>query len=168
MGTVMEQSGKDAIAETGVDATFDLQNPRAMDFLNEHALENTNSYSDTMKEDIALEVQQGVEQGQSVDGIASTIGNFFDDQSDYRAERLARTETIDAYAQGNLEGYRQSGVVTGKEWLPDESACPICQENQEDGVISLDDSFSSGDDAPPAHPNCECALQPVTGDDNSE
>ncbi|HWY79521.1 MAG TPA: phage portal protein [Candidatus Sulfotelmatobacter sp.] len=168
MGTVMEQSGKDAIAETGVDATFDLQNPRAMDYLNEHALENTNSYSDTMKEDIALEVQQGVEQGQSVDGIANTIGNFFDDQSDYRAERLARTETIDAYAQGNLEGYRQSGVVTGKEWLPDESACPICQANQDDGVISLDDSFSSGDDAPPAHPNCECALQPITGEDNSE
>jgi len=168
MGTVMEQSGKDAIAETGVDATFDLQNPRAMDYLNEHALENTNSYSDTMKEDIALEVQQGVEQGQSVDGIANTIGNFFDDQSDYRAERLARTETIDAYAQGNLEGYRQSGVVTGKEWLPDESACPICQANQDDGVISLDDSFSSGDDAPPAHTNCECALQPITGEDNSE
>ncbi len=168
MSTIMEQAGKDAIAETGIDATFDLQNPRALDFLNKHALENTNSYSDSMKEDIALEVQQGVEQGQSVDGIASTLENFFDDQSDYRAERLARTETIDAYAQGNLEAYRQSGVVTGKEWLPDESACPICQENQDDGVISLDDSFSSGDDAPPAHPNCECGLQPVTGEDNSE
>lgn len=170
MGKVMEQSGKDTIAETGVDGTFDLQNPRALDFLNKHALENTNSYSDTMKEDLALEVQQGVEQGQSVDQIAAAIGDFFDDQSDYRAERLARTETIDAYAQGNLEGYRQSGVVTGKEWLFDGGECKsgICPTNVDDGVIGLDETFSSGDDAPPAHPNCECALQPITGDDNSE
>ncbi len=169
MSKIMEQSGKDALAEVNSDVQFDLQNPRALDFLNEHALENTNSYSDTMKEDIALEVQQGVEEGQSVDGITATLGSFFDEQSDYRAERLARTETIDAYAQGNLEGYRQSGVVTGKEWLFDAGNCVsgVCPDNVDDGVIGLDDTFSSGDDAPPAHPNCECALQPVTGDDNS-
>ncbi len=167
MSIVMEQSGKDALAEVGIDQGFDLQNPRALDFLNQHALENSSSYSDTMKEDIALEVQNGVEQGQSVDGIATTLGTFFNDQSDYRAERLARTETIDAYAQGNLEGYRQSGVVTGKEWLFDGGDCVTgeCPDNENDGVIGLDDNFSSGDDAPPAHPNCECALQPVTADD---
>jgi len=170
MSKVMEQSGKDAIADTGVDTSFDLQNPRALDYLNEHALENSNSYSDTMKEDISLTVQSSVEQGQSVDEIATTVSSFFDDQGDYRAERLARTETVDAYAQGNLEGYRQSGVVNGKEWLFDGGDCVsgICPDNVDDGVIALDDNFSSGDDAPPAHPNCECALQPVTADDEGE
>ena len=169
MTTVMEQSGKDALAEVGVDMTFDLQNPRALDYLNQHAMENATSYTDTMKEDIALEVQQGVEEGQSVDQIAGTLGEFFDGQSDYRAERLARTETIDAYAQGNLEGYRQSGVVTGKEWLFDGGDCTSgeCPDNEDDGTIALDDNFSSGDDAPPAHPNCECALQPVTESDEA-
>ncbi len=170
MSKVMEQSGKDALAEVNSDVVFDLQNPRALDYLSQHALENSNSYTDTMKEDIALQVQEAVEQGQSVDVISNVIDSFFDDQSDYRADRLARTETIDAYAQGNLEGYRQSGVVTGKEWLFDGGTCEsnICPANVDDGVIGLDDTFSSGDDAPPAHPNCECALQPVTGDDNSE
>jgi len=165
METVMEQSGKDAISEVGADVAFDLTNPRALDYLQEHALDNATSYSDTMKESIALEVQEGVEGGETIDEISGRIGQFFDDQSDFRAERLARTETIDAYSQGNLEGYRQSGVVSGKEWLADSNACADCQVNEDDGVIDLDATFSSGDDAPPLHPNCECALQPVTSAD---
>jgi HK97 family phage portal protein len=165
---VMEQSGKDAVAEVGVSVDFDLQNPRALNWLNDHALEDTNSYSSTIKDDIALRIQEGVEMGASTDDIAGMIEEFFGTQSDYRAERLARTEVINAYNGGNLEGYRQSGVVVGKEWLPDESACDICLGNADDGVIGLDEDFSSGDDAPTAHPNCECSLQPVTGDTSGE
>ena len=58
---VMQQSGKDAVAEVGVDVNFDLQNPRALNWLNDHALEDTNSYSSTIKDDIALRIQEGVE-----------------------------------------------------------------------------------------------------------
>ena len=39
-------------------------------------------------------------------------------------------------------------------WIPRE-------ENAAAGPIDLDDEFPSGDDAPTAHPNCECALMPV-------
>ena len=69
-----------------------------------------------MKEDITLKIMEGVELGLSNDDIAG-IKQFFDNQSDYRAMRIARTETINAYGAGALEGYRQSGVVNGKYWM---------------------------------------------------
>jgi hypothetical protein len=76
---------------------------------------------------------EGVETGASNDDIAGSIKQFFDDQSDYRAVRIARTETINAYGSGALEGYRQSGVVSGKYWMSDAEACDICKENADKG-----------------------------------
>jgi len=48
---------------------------------------------------------------------------------------------------------------------PDDEACEICLGNADDGDIEVDAEFSSGDDAPPAHPNCECVIIPVVSDD---
>jgi SPP1 gp7 family putative phage head morphogenesis protein len=119
-----------------------------------------------MKSEITDVLMTGVSNGESVDDIATSLAGFFDAGSEWKAERLARTETIDAYNQGNLEGYKQSGVVTGKSWLFDEGECKSeqCPDNMSQGVIPIDDDFQSGDDAPPAHPNCECSLQPEVGD----
>ena len=36
--------------------------------------------------------------------------------------------------------------------------CIVCIANLEDGEIDMDEDFESGDDAPPAHPNCMCSL----------
>jgi HK97 family phage portal protein len=162
---VLADSGKVALAQVGVDAAFDLANPRAVAWVTNNALANSTSYSDTMREDITDVVTLGVEEGASIDDISAGIETFFNNQSEFRAMRIARTEVIDAYAQGNLEGYKQSNVVTGKSWLADDSACGVCAGNADAGVIGLDETFPSGDDAPTAHPNCECALQPVTGGD---
>lgn len=155
---VLGQSGKDTLALLEVDMTFDLQHPRVLDWLDQHALEDTDSYTGNIKEDITLKVMEGVELGQSNEDIADGIKQFFDDQSDYRALRIARTETINAYGAGALEGYRQSGVAIGKFWQPDSEACPICVDNADAGVIGLDEEFPSGDQAPTAHPQCECSL----------
>jgi hypothetical protein len=47
--------------------------------------------------------------GLSNDDIANNIQQWFDDQSDYRAMLIARTETINAYGVGALEGYSSQG-----------------------------------------------------------
>ncbi len=80
------------------------------------------------------------------------------------ADLIARTEIANANSQSSLEGYkgaREDGVDVKKEWLLGPDPCPICEENAAAGPIDLDDEFPSGDDAPTAHPNCECALMPV-------
>ena len=42
-----------------------------------------------------------------------------------------------------------------------DDACDECVANAEQGAIGLEDEFLSGDDAPPAHPNCRCDVLPV-------
>ncbi len=77
-----------------------------------------------------------------------------------RAMMIARTETSDALSQASLASMKDMGIE-GKEWIvnnPDDGAC---LGNQADGVIPVGQAFSSGDMAPPAHPNCECALAPA-------
>lgn len=86
--------------------------------------------------------------------------------SDERAALIARTEISRANNYGALSGYitarDRANISLKKEWSPDADACPVCIGNQDDGAIDLEDDFSSGDAAPPAHPNCECAITPVT------
>ncbi len=83
-----------------------------------------------------------------------------------RALLIARTEPTFAETAGTLAGYRESGVVEGKGWSG-EDPCDLCQDNEADGIIPLDDDFSSGDDGPPGHPRCECTVYAavLVGDD---
>lgn len=76
-----------------------------------------------------------------------------------RAETIARTEAVNGYQKGLLTMGNQSGAV-GKEWQSSNSD-DICGENAAQGIININESFSSGDDAPAAHPNCRCGLRLV-------
>jgi len=79
-----------------------------------------------------------------------------------RAKVIAQTETAKASVSGSLMGWRRSGVVQGKSWQvsDDYDQDDECGDNEDAGVIALDDDFPSGDDGPPAHPSCRCALVP--------
>lgn len=106
-----------------------------------------------------------ISEGLTNDELATRISEGFE-FSQARAERIARTETAEADVQGTLTGFRESGVVTGKEWSADASACDFCAAL--DGtVVGLDELFDhDGDliDGPPAHPNCRCSILPVLTD----
>lgn len=155
-------SGKQALRQVGVDISFDLLNPRVLDWLGKNALAHATSINGTIKDDMAIKVMDAVAQGLGAKDIADVISGFFDDQAEWRALRIARTEVITGYAQGSLEGYRQSGVVKGKRWLTagDDKVDDECLENEKQGIIGLEAMFINGGGAPPVHPNCRCVLQP--------
>jgi SPP1 gp7 family putative phage head morphogenesis protein len=81
------------------------------------------------------------------------------------ANSVARTEVSKAYAQGKIEGYKQSGVVTKVQFSPaaDERTCPECsildgaQYTLEDGV-----------DIIPVHVCCRCSWIPILKTDDLE
>lgn len=82
-----------------------------------------------------------------------------------RALNIARTETAYARARGSHEAAKGAGMKY-KEWIPDETACEeICLPNAEQGRIDIDDDFDSGDEIPPGHPNCRCAVGYYEGTD---
>jgi SPP1 gp7 family putative phage head morphogenesis protein len=87
--------------------------------------------------------------------------------SDYRSEMIARTEIATAHVDGTLDAWKASGLVKGKRWLVGtQEVCDECEDNESDGTIGLDEDFSSGDDAPPAHPHCACVLISSLLEDN--
>lgn len=97
------------------------------------------------------------ERGDSVDTIAALIDDLLNDPG--RAEMIATTELNRAVSAATLDTYGLNGVA-GKSWGLGPNPCPECQLNADDGPVALAASFSSGDDAPPAHPRCECDLIP--------
>lgn len=79
-----------------------------------------------------------------------------------RASTIAKTELKAAGSEGNLLGWKASGLKMKKAWsLGATDSCDVCTGNAEEDAIPLEDSFSSGDDTTPAHPNCDCAVLPV-------
>jgi hypothetical protein len=122
---------------------------------------------------VASDVTTAVEEGWSVDKLAQQLLSSNYAFSDARAVMIARTELNRADNAGNMIGYRASGVVTGKVWLAgnegaDGDACDDCEANAEEGMIDLNEEFGSGDDAPPAHPNCRCAVAPVIAEEEGD
>jgi len=57
-----------------------------------------------------------------------------------------------------------------KRWItsPDERLCEVCDGNENDGVIPINESFSSGDMHTPAHPNCRCTVAYLSGGKDKE
>jgi hypothetical protein len=100
------------------------------------------------------------------DGLADNIGrddiiSNIEDMtgfSENRAEMIAETEIARVNSLAALESYKGAasiGVKVKKEWLIASSdVCDECLDNADAGPIDLDDAFPSGDDAPPAHPEC--------------
>jgi SPP1 gp7 family putative phage head morphogenesis protein len=115
--------------------------------------------TDSIREDIRDAVAQALEDGDSAAELGETIEGLAGFSED-RALLIARTEIIRAHGQGQLAAMRESGVVEQKAWTTanDDDVSEECEANEEQGAIDLEDDFESGDDAPPAHPNCRCAL----------
>lgn len=128
-------------------------------------IENPNpawSVTKTTREGVRSLVEDAVSDGWSAQELKARLleEHFF---SKARAETIARTELAFAHTQGNMTMWKATGRVGGKMSIladthPDEDECDL---NAEAGTVGIDDLFPSGDDAPPYHPNCLCAVVPV-------
>lgn len=164
LASVYADSGREALASVGVKARSDLVNQvdtRSVNWAAGHAADLVTGIEEVTRDELRNIISSGLEQNIGSDEIGQLIrdATVF---SDERVDMIVRTEMADANSQGTLEGYRvardEAGVRVKKTWEVDGEPCEICIENSSAGAIDLDDDFPSGDDAPPAHPNCECAL----------
>lgn len=117
--------------------------------------------TESTREQLRSFVVSALEEGTSTADLATQLEDSYAFSED-RAETIARTELAHADVAGNMQAYRDSGVVDGKEWVlgsehgdPDE-----CDDAAAMGVVPLDDDFGGIGD-PPAHPKCVCDVLPV-------
>lgn len=96
------------------------------------------------------------------DAAIEFIGEGLFTRYGYWAERLARTEVINAYNTHAHEGLREWAAEDDgaqKRWdaAVDARVCLVCRAL--DGTVAeVNGDFPSGYNRPPAHPQCRCAI----------
>lgn len=118
----------------------------------------------TTRDRIQQSISTSLSLSEDQTAAAARIANIINDPK--RAEVIARTEAVNSYNKGLMSFAGESGA-SGKEWQ-DLGAEDECATNSGEGEIGIDDSFDSGDDAPPAHPNCRCGMQLIYPNGDTE
>lgn len=121
----------------------------------EHLIQNPDpvfQIDETTRKKIAQSIKKSIQLGKNQKEAAQDLVKFVGDAK--RAEMIAYTESVRAYATGRKEYASQSGAVA-KRWY-DSNATDICADNTAQGWIAFDEDFLSGDEMEPAHIYCKC------------
>jgi hypothetical protein len=115
---------------------------------------------------LRADVTKAVEEGWSTKKLGDTLEQNYA-FSEERADMIARTETAFADSRGNMIAYKESGIVSGKEWIlgSEHDVDDECDDNVAAGVIGLDEAFPDGSTEAPAHPRCVCDVLPVLAEE---
>lgn len=103
----------------------------------------------------------GMIQGKSPREVAKLLSKDVNQIGITRARTVARTETIRAHAEGQLDslerlGVEEVGVMVEWATVGDDLVCPLCLP-MEGTVLKISEARS----AIPRHPNCRCAWIPA-------
>lgn len=150
------------------DIGLSTTNEKVLKAARDYSAKLVTGINNTTRDRIQESLQTSISLGEDQSAAADRIGNIINDPA--RAGVIARTEAVNSYNKGLLSFADESGA-TQKVWQ-DLGADDECADNTAEGAIDVGDSFDSGDDAPPAHPNCRCGMQLIypSGDsaDNSD
>ena len=144
----------------------------AGEYLRKHSLAKlTGGLNQTSIERLQDSIATAWDKGGSYNDIVSAITETFDDFSETRAGLIAQTEAADAYNAGRRETALSLDYDEHSWETESGDPCPVCEDNEAAGWIDIDDDFPSGDDAPTAHPNCQCVVnfrKPSGSEDEEE
>jgi len=101
--------------EMGIDISFSLTDPAALDYLAAKEIEIAKVVTETMKEKIRAALHAGAANGESIDQIADRFKVLFKNGAK-RAKVIARTEVVGASNFGRHASLTESGFAF-KEWF---------------------------------------------------
>ena len=163
----------DLLESIKVAVDFNVNDPAVLKWLGGRMRQFSKEVTGTTFDDIEAILRQGFTEGQPVATIAQTLSEKFESYDKYRAPLIARTETIAAMNQADLESVSQTGLEDQllKHWLTagDER---VRESHQVAGQIYLDgieidedfrvglDQMSAPGDGKLAEENisCRCTL----------
>jgi SPP1 gp7 family putative phage head morphogenesis protein len=196
---MQEEMGRLGHVFTGEVTTLDIDQAVAFAkgddlVLGRHA-KSARRYHTWVRGALKRELAIGSLRGETIDELSTRLEKRIPavfEHARWRAERIARTETINAYNTYHQETIREAHRIDpkiGMRWDASSDSRLCAQCHSLDGmIISVEDEFSStwraGDvprhatiaarvagkkssatvDHPPAHPNCRCTLIPWSED----
>lgn len=162
-----------SIGQTSIAVSFDLLNDNALKFLEDKKIKFAIKVADTTHKAIINELSEGFKNGEGIPELSNRIKDM-PEFNMKRATVVSRTEIISSSNAGTLQGYKESGVVIGKEWSSTKDERTRDHHKEAEGQrVKLDDSFVvDGDllDYPgdnsynPKASNviqCRCSLLPI-------
>lgn len=204
IGGWMKHSGEAAAKQVGVHITDYIDRPRVRAAIQSEAMKFLRTVDDNVKQGLRDTLIEGNKAGDSVNELRDRVKNVlgFDklkevyvpaDLADpeqkldnWRAEMIARTESAQSITLGEIEGWKESGVVSDIEWVAATDACPFCLDIDGDTMPLGTPFFVVGDSltvigengkpqtmtftyrdvyGPPLHPFCVLGETPVVAPD---
>ncbi len=169
-------SGSTALPGIVAGIDFDAKNRQFLKAVNGKTLKFAKDVNETTLKRLMPKIEAAIRSGGGVEAVRESIQGVFDGTvrgSASRSRLIARTEMVGSSTLGNVEAYRQSGVVAGKQWLTSRDENVRDTHADVDGVIvKLDENFDVGG-ATLAGPgvlvsgdpgeiiNCRCVLLPA-------
>ena len=152
----------DLAAQVDVGGYWGLVNQAALDWAGTHAATRVTNVTETTKQLVRDKVQDWIASPAPLPDLTKELEPYF---GKVRAKRIAVTEVTNTYAQANLITWRTSGFVHRKRWhTAGQNVCEICLslDGQDVGINDLFTDYAGNTyDAPTAHVNCKCYIEPV-------
>jgi len=165
---------------------FDVTNPKVVEFVDQYVPRLAGAIQAETLRSLQLTHSTWQRGGGSIADLTQAVRALNETTfGPARSEAIARTESARAFVQGQVEGWEQSGVVTGKRWLLAPGACEFCKQaakiyngRRQYGLRETPDQLQQGTiltgtdggkmkldyegvAGPPLHPNDRCDLVPV-------
>ena len=163
-----------------VNDVFNVTNPLVREAAEDFAERLARSVGETTAQKVADTLSQGLDAGESIQQLTQRVedAGVFNPK---RAEMIARTESSEAYQQGNMRAWKEVGIER-KEFLLAPNACEFCRavaKEYEGRSIPIDEPFVpkgstiTGVDggtlkadyrditSANIHPHCRCTIVPV-------
>lgn len=144
------------LSAAGVSSPFEVTPVRAMEFLNSYTISLSRGLSDTTQADLKSALSTGLSAGESLAQLNARVAGALQESAGWRAERIARTETVRSYVEGSRLAYRDNGIEKERFILSAEP-CPQCVE----AAAMYREPQPIGTMTVPVHPQCRCAIAPV-------
>ena len=177
LGELWKDQALIAIGKLTTDAVFSF-NDVSKRILQASVSRMAKKYTRTTLALLTTELNDGLKNGDSLDQLTKRVQGIYGLTEEYRAARVARTETFSVANDASRDAFRQSGVVKSVEWYTaeDELTCEFCAP-MDGKVVSIEQSFFAKGDTvdgadggtmtldyekvqnPPLHANCRCEIK---------
>jgi HK97 family phage portal protein len=175
VGPLIEEAvddlGQQALDDLGLSISFDIGRPDVINAIERQVQQFAQRVNQTTWDALKTSLSEGTAAGESVTKLTERVEAVMGDRIRSSGETIARTETNRASTTGDLEAWRQSGVVAGKRWLS-----ALDSRTRETHVAAhgqrrrLDEDFTVGDATGPGPGllgvasevvNCRCTMTAI-------
>lgn len=139
--------------------------PDVLDYFKQRELILSEKTMDKLHGNLKYELLEGIRNKESITELTNRITPLFDGMKRFELERIARTETINAFQAGEFHAQIKSGVATHKSWAANINNKRVGEDSKRlhQQVRKIDDEFvdwKTGKTCQhsPNRPNCRCSI----------